>query len=182
MIISTYGDTPSGYVVYGKASGFAADLDLPPALDGTDGFKLSGVGDNRSSRSVSRAGDVNGDGFGDVIISVFGAEADAYVVFGKASGFAADLDLFTLDGGNGFKLSGAATDVKVSAAVSGAGDVNGDGLDDLIIGAFSADANGVPNSGASYVVFGKAGGRCGRIWILDFGWQQRIQAQRRGGK
>ena len=41
--------------------------------------------------------------------------------------------------------------------MSGAGDVNGDGFDDLLIGARGADPNGT-YSGASYVVFGKAGG------------------------
>ena len=41
--------------------------------------------------------------------------------------------------------------------MSGAGDVNGDGFDDLIIGARSADPNGIGQAAESYVVFGKAG-------------------------
>jgi hypothetical protein len=40
-------------------------------------------------------------------------------------------------------------------AVSSAGDVNGDGLDDLIVGAWSADPNSKLNAGKSYIVFGK---------------------------
>ncbi|WP_297324808.1 integrin alpha [Nitrosomonas sp.] len=45
----------------------------------------------------------------------------------------------------------------IGASVSGAGDVNGDGFDDVIVGASGADRNG-DNSGSSYVVFGKASG------------------------
>ena len=156
-------DSGASYVVFGRADGFAANLNLS-TLDGTNGFKLSGVAAyDRTGRSVSGAGDVNGDGFGDVIIGATGADLNgpysgaSYVVFGKASGFAADLNLSTLDGTNGFKLSGVAEDDFSGGSVSDAGDVNGDGFGDLIIGATGADPN-ANLSGASYVVFGKAGG------------------------
>lgn len=58
---------------------------------------------------MSAAGDVDGDGFGDVIIGARGADPNgaesgaSYVVFGKAAGFAANLNLSTLDGSNGFQ-------------------------------------------------------------------------------
>ncbi|MFO1349409.1 MAG: integrin alpha [Gammaproteobacteria bacterium] len=65
----------------------------------------------------------------------------------------AGLQLSALNGRNGFKLSGVAAGDGSSISVSGLGDVNGDGLDDLLIGALNADPNGSA-SGASYVVFG----------------------------
>ncbi|MCW5736630.1 MAG: FG-GAP repeat protein, partial [Enhydrobacter sp.] len=155
------GSTKS-YVVFGKASGFAANLDLS-TLDGSNGFKLSGTARYSIGCSVSSAGDVNGDGFSDVIIGArhadpHGTDSGAsYVVFGKGSGFAANLDLWSLDGNNGFKLSGAAAYDFTGYSVASVGDVNGDGFSDIIVGAHSADPHG-SRSGVSYVVFGKASG------------------------
>ncbi|ELS00289.1 integrin alpha, partial [Gloeocapsa sp. PCC 73106] len=65
------------------------------------------------------------------------------------------LDLSTLNGTNGFTLNGVAVNDSSGGSVSSAGDINGDGIDDLIIGAFGADPNG-NSSGSSYVVFGAA--------------------------
>ena len=84
-------------------------------IDGTNGFKLNGVAANdETGFSVASAGDVNGDGFADLIVGAVWADPNgensgaSYVVFGKASGFAASIDLSSLDGTNGFKLSGVA--------------------------------------------------------------------------
>ena len=90
--------------------------DLLPANggDGSAGIVINGIdaGDD-SGYSVSSAGDVNGDGFDDLIIGAPYADpggdsmaGESYVVFGKAGGFAALLDLSALDGSNGFRLDG----------------------------------------------------------------------------
>ncbi len=150
------GDSGSSYVVFGKASGFSATLELS-SLDGANGFRLDGeAGFDRSGFSVSNAGDVNGDGFDDVIVGAWGAgsSGSSYVVFGKASGFSAKMDLSSFDGSNGFRLDGEAGFDRSGFSVSNAGDVNGDGFDDVIVGADS-DPFGISSS---YVVFGKASG------------------------
>ncbi|MEO5369089.1 MAG: Ig-like domain-containing protein [Magnetococcus sp. DMHC-1] len=169
LVIGAVGADPGGdgsgaaYVIFGKASGFAAQLDLS-ALDGSNGFRLDGVGTNNlSGGSVSAAGDVNGDGFADLIVGAIHATPDgsdtgaSYVIFGKSSGFAASLNLSTLDGTNGFRLDGVAAADESGESVSSAGDVNGDGFADLIVGASGADSGG-SNSGASHVIFGKSAG------------------------
>nr|MBA3757178.1 FG-GAP repeat protein [Nitrosomonas sp.] len=153
----------SSYVVFGKASGFSATMELA-SLDGSNGFRLNGeMAGDFSGNSVSNAGDVNGDGFDDVIIGAPRADPNgdqsgsSYVMFGKASGFSAVMDLSSLDGSNGFRLDGEMADDFSGFSISNAGDVNGDGFDDLIIGVARADPNGY-QSGSSYVIFGRAAG------------------------
>ncbi len=153
----------AAYVVFGRTSGFAASASLS-TLDGTNGFRLEGVANlDFTGWSVASAGDVNGDGFGDVIIGAYGVDfgvatraGAAYVVFGNASGWAATASLSTLDGTNGFRIDGVAAEDWTGRSVAAAGDLNGDGFSDLIIGSSQSDPNGNPNSGLASVVFGKA--------------------------
>ena len=137
------------------------------SLDGTNGFKINGIdSSDLSGASVSSAGDVNGDGIDDIIIGAAGADPDgiegageSYVVFGSDTRTAAELELASLDGTNGFKINGIDTHDRSGYSVSSAGDVNGDGIDDIIIGAYTAIASQIigytiPYAGESYVLFG----------------------------
>jgi Ca2+-binding RTX toxin-like protein len=153
------GDTGKSYVVFGRGEGFASEVFLA-ALDGTDGFLITGEGQGHlSGYSVSGAGDINGDGFADVLIGRSGPSPSgaAYVLFGTSTGFASHLHLSSLDGTNGFQVSGISTIDEYGVEVSDAGDMNGDGYDDFIIGAGWDPASGF-KSGTAYVVFGRAGG------------------------
>ena len=76
-------------------------------------------------------------------------------MFGKASSFDASMDLPILNGINGFRLDGKSVLDQSGNSISTAGDINSDGFDDLIIGAWTADPNG-NFSGSTYVVFGRA--------------------------
>ncbi len=154
----TAADSGAAYVVFGGASGLPDVLDLG-ALDGSDGFRLSGFAKgDYAGFSVGSAGDINGDGYADVVVGAMGADDNgassgaAYVVFGKAGGFAPEIDLSKLDGTNGFKISGAAAGDLAGGAVHAAGDLNGDGIGDVIIGATGFQR------GAAFVVFGKSTG------------------------
>jgi hypothetical protein len=168
LTIGAYGtnqngiDSGSTYVVFGRGkAGFSSAINLS-SLNGSTGFRLDGVAPrDYSGQSVSGAGDINGDGVDDLLIGALGADPNgersgsSYVVFGRSTGaFASVIGLSSLDGSTGFRLDGIATDDDSGRCVSGAGDVNGDGVDDLIIGAFRADPNG-SYSGSSYVVFGR---------------------------
>jgi len=147
------------YVVFGKEGGFSAAIELS-ALDGTNGFVINGIdAGDAAGKSVSTKGDVNGDGFDDLVIgtgytvlsTTLGAN-EAYVIFGHAGSFEDRLDLSSLDGTNGFVITGFNTKTLSTIRVDTAGDVNGDGLDDLV---FGVSQN---SSRLGYVVFGQLDG------------------------
>jgi len=118
--------TGKAYVFYGPLSGSLSAADADAILLGEAPKDVFGV-------SVSSAGDVNGDGFGDVVVGAWDAGAGgirsgrAYVFFGPLSGTisAAKADLF---------IDGIAGD-EVGQSVATARDLNADGLGDVIVGA-----------------------------------------------
>ncbi len=153
-------ESGTSYVVFGKSS-FGSPIELS-SLDGNTGFKVTGRGSlDRSGRSLAMAGDVNSDGYGDMIIAAPLANAPgidsgaAYVLFGKSGGFASTISVSTLDGTNGFKISGAAAGDGAGRWVAPGGDLNADGFSDVIVGAFLADT-GAGNAGKSYLIYGRA--------------------------
>jgi hypothetical protein len=164
LIVSNFGRNDV-YVVFGDAAvGSDGSIDLL-ALDGSTGFLMRETSEPGTELgiSVSGAGDVNGDDFGDLLI---GSRADpngqpyageTFLVFGGAElGSSGYFELSELDGTNGIILHGIDAYDYSGYSVSDAGDLNGDGFADVIIGAEQADPNGQSSAGETYVVFGHA--------------------------
>ena len=147
----------AAYVIFGKAS-FGATVALDDVAAGRGGFRFNGGSGDHAGWSVASAGDVDGDGSGDALIGtwrVYERSGKANVLLGGDKG------LLTIDG---------QPEDEAGYSVASAGDFNGDGFDDLLIGAPYAARPGTEagdeNAGAAYVVFGKAGG-LGTVSLYD---------------
>lgn len=168
ILIGAYNADPAGvitgaaYVVFGGPGVGANGAVELSSLDGTNGFVLPGIdADDHCGLAVAPAGDVDGDGVDDLIIGAFSADpnggrsGESYVIFGSVDvGSGGSIDLSTLDGESGFVLHGVTFGSWSGYAVSSGGDLNGDGYDDLVIGARQANTNGNSQSGRVYVVYG----------------------------
>ncbi len=170
LVVGAEGASPPGgtlagqaYVIFGNRSLTAlGSVDLG-ALAPSQGLVINGIRDgDGAGSSVSGAGDVNGDGIDDLIIGAEGANTlagfnagQAYVIFGGAYlRTAGSIDLRSLTSGQGLALNGAQEDDRTGWSVSSAGDVNSDGIDDLIVGAYRADPLGRTLAGQAAVIFG----------------------------
>lgn len=157
-------DTGAVYVIYGSATAPLNPLDVG-LLNGSSGFAIYGLHAGDQLSAVDSAGDVNGDGIDDLILGAWLTSpsgrtqaGQAYVVFGRNAAFPATFDLASLNGTKGFMIDGAAANDQLGHKVSSAGDVDGDGYGDLLVGAISADLPGLNDVGKSYVLFGKPHG------------------------
>ena len=175
------------FVVFGSESGFVQDFDINQLRtslggDGSLGTIFFGIANNDlTGYDFSSAGDLNGDGVNDLIIGAKDADANgvqnsgrAFVVFGNQNGFGSEFELSTLttagggDGSAGLVLNGIAAHDLASETVAGLGDVNGDGIDDIAIGAKHADADPTrKNSGQTFVVFGNPEGFGAELDLAD---------------
>ncbi len=165
ILIGAYDNDDGGslagqtYLIFGSPSGWTVDTDLSNA-------NASFWGENtydHSGSSVAGAGDVNGDGYDDILIGAF-RDSDGghyagqtYLILGKSSGWVMDTDLSNADA----SFWGEDKDDESGYSVAGAGDVNGDGYDDILIGAAKNEDGGI-TAGQTYLIFGKATG-----WAMD---------------
>lgn len=158
-------NTGAAYVVLGSGDR-TSTLDLQLMQKGSEGFKIGGEEPYQlAGYAVSSAGDINQDGYGDYVIGAYGGYSNgfykgaAYLVYGSGNSISS-VDLEQLNFGlGGFKISGAAEFDEAGFSVAAAGDVNGDGLDDFLIGApFDAPYYGMVEgkmAGKAYVVYGR---------------------------
>jgi hypothetical protein len=156
--VGDHPDAGAVYVVFGKAAPFAA-ITAVSSLHGSSGFRVEGPrSEDELGAAIDGIGDLNDDGFDDLLVASSRASVGpnvsagrSYVVYGRGAPFANPLPVAQLDGHNGFRLDGVEYPEHSGESVAGAGDINGDGVADLVIGARGT----TEGNGSTYLVFGQ---------------------------
>jgi hypothetical protein len=152
-------ESGAAYVLFGETHNQNVDL-----LNlGERGFAIiGGESGDEAGYAVANAGDVNKDGFDDLLVGAPLADnngrpssGSAYVIFGKRDNMPVDLGLVGVSGTAGYRIDGAHTEDRLGSALSNANDVNADGSSDALIGAPLASNNSRNRSGSAYLVFGE---------------------------
>lgn len=149
LIVGSPRAAPRGVVAAGRGSIFSGG---PAGLDPLPMVVLEGVGANDGfGQAVSSAGDLNGDGYGDVIVGAVSRAVGGELLGGRARIFVGSRDGIVQVAIR--TIAGTGPD-RFGAVVVGVGDVNGDGLSDVAIGAPAASFAGRPNAGAVQFFYG----------------------------
>jgi hypothetical protein len=168
LLVAADGATPPGkpfagicYLLYGRSSAWPAEVDLGQLAASEGTVILGATALDRCGRAVSEAGDVNGDGFDDLLIGAPYADPGgdslagrSYLLFGGL-GWGDTLDLATLDASQGVIFDGGMAGDQLGRNLSRAGDVNGDGLDDVLLGAAALFPRGEDRPGQAYLILGR---------------------------
>jgi hypothetical protein len=155
------------YVVFGRKG--TDHVQLRDLGDSHGGYIIAGEGISYdfSGTGAAGAGDINGDGLADILVGAPGADVDydqqdsagrAYLVLGKPDTAPVELTAVTDGTSPGITIFGECLYGRMGSSVSGAGDVDGDGLPDLIVSAAWCDLGGTHYAGRSYVIFGSTKG------------------------
>ena len=156
----------SAYVIFGGPTAGASGIIDLAALTTSEGVTINGIEpSDRTGRAVSGAGDLNADGAPDLAVGAPFANPNAlsnagetFIVFGAADlGASGPIECSALAGTLGMRIQGGAEGDRSGCAVDRAGDINGDGIDDLLIGSYLSDFGGVTDAGGAYIVFGAPG-------------------------
>ena len=177
MLVGGYGkssDAGTAYLVFGSASPASGFLGV------TTGVEFSGRPDDFAGNSVAGAGDVDGDGHDDLLVGAPGNSdggylaGSAYLVLGSVS-----LTSSSLAAADASLVGEAASDY-AGTAVAGAGDVNNDGYEDVLVGAyFNSDAGAY--AGAAYLVFGSVSPATQSLATADAKWVGEAAGDYAGG-
>lgn len=135
------------FIVFGRTSNFPASINSA-WLNGVNGFRLGEIPAGRSAYFATSAGDINNDGYDDILVGLWTGNSPAqtlsYVYFGHAAPFVNDFDLESVDGTNGFSVRNEGPGFLVT--VSPLGDINGDGIDDCFAGNKVIFGSATPNA------------------------------------
>ena len=179
-----YGTVGETYLIFGDELGALdnnsdgiINLSDLAGFNGTAGYVIKGISEfggakvfGASGRSVSSAGDVDGDGHFDILIGAPNSNTNGlqsgmtYLLFGSqletldsaddTTDGSIDLTAAALNGTRGYVFEGISVGNNSGWSVSSAGDINGDKVNDLLIGAYYADPNGKTNAGETYLLLG----------------------------
>ncbi|MFC1700184.1 FG-GAP-like repeat-containing protein, partial [Patescibacteria group bacterium] len=148
------GSTGKAYLIFGAASGWTKNTDMAAGDDAS--WYAEGANESfAEKRSMVGGGDVNGDGFDDILIAAPDnagggtSRGQVYLILGKETGWSTDVDIATVADAS---WVGEGDNDDLGDALSFAGDINGDGYDDILIGAPIDDIS--LNEGQLYIVFG----------------------------
>lgn len=159
------------YIVYGQAGATRSNINTSTISNGTNGFRIIGQSMlDYLGASVGGAGDINDDGYDDIIVVAprdddYNTDAGiVYVIFGRASH--SDVSIGSFNSSHGFRITTAELGAAIGdsftgytsngQAIDSGGDFNGDGIQDLVLGIRFSDRNGL-DSGKAYVIFGRTG-------------------------
>jgi gliding motility-associated-like protein len=141
-------------VLYGKPNGSAFNAVMNRNdIDGSNGFIIVATGVSQQVNDLGALGDVNGDGYNDFIMGK-AAGGEAWVFFGRSTNFPTRIDASWLDGVKGFRISSYPNSLRTSYLVGGAGDINNDGFNDIIVGDWSITNGSFIER--THLIFGKS--------------------------